>query len=167
MSLTLDYHAASWADMAPHTATLTALASEATTIVEFGVRGGVSTWALLDGLPDGGRLVSVDIDPDVPDKVPARVSDDPRWQLVLADDREPDIQRLLPERAELVFIDTSHEYHHTIRELEIAQQLYARVIALHDYHTRDVADAVHGFARRTGWTLTVEESEWGFAVLRR
>jgi hypothetical protein len=43
-------------DMFPHYRTLTSYARECLTIVEFGVRGGVSTWALLDGLPEDGYL---------------------------------------------------------------------------------------------------------------
>lgn len=151
--------------MEPHTATLTALAADAQTIVEFGVRGGVSTWALLDGLPADGTMTSVDIDQEVLSKIPDRVRDDPRWRLLIADDRATDVQ--LPDHADLVFIDTSHEYHHTVLELVIAHRLGAQVIALHDYALRDVADAVHGFVRLTGWRLTVEESQWGLAVIER
>lgn len=159
-------HARSWGDMVPHVATLTALASEARTIVEFGVRGGVSTWALLDGLHPDGSLTSVDIDPDCLDRVPARVSGDPRWVFIIADSTAPIND--LPPHADLVFIDTSHEYHATIHELDIARRLNAAVIALHDYNLPDVSDAVHGFLRRQPhYTLTVEPSEWGLAVLRR
>lgn len=165
--VTLAYHAASWADMVPHLATLTRLAGDARTIVEFGVRGGVSTWALLDGLPDDGQMVSVDIDEDVPAKLPERVTADPRWRLVIADDRAPDIQASLPSHADLVFIDTSHEYHHTLRELEIARRLGATTVALHDYALADVEDAVLGWLRRNRGTLTVEQSEWGLAVIAR
>lgn len=150
-----------WVDMVPHVATLSALAAEARTIVEFGVRGAVSTWALLDGLPSDGRMTSVDIDPDC--RIPERVANDARWRFICNDDRTA---ALSP--ADLVFIDTSHEYHHTIAELEIAGGLGATVIALHDYNLADVQDAVHGFQRRDPrWSLIVEQSQWALAVLRR
>lgn len=150
-----------WRDMQPHVETLTALAAEATTLVELGVRGAVSTWALLNGLPANGTMVSVDIDGTVVDTLPERVRNDPRWRIVIGDDLDAD----LPP-ADLVFIDTSHEYHHTIAELDLAVRLRAKVIVLHDYALPDVADAVHGFLRRTGGELVVEPSEWGLAVIR-
>lgn len=161
-------HARAWGDMVPHLSTLIALAAEARTVVEFGVRGGVSTWALLDGLHPDGSLTSIDIDADCLERVPARVSGDPRWTFVVADTTAPDIQAELPPHADLFVIDTSHEYHATIRELEIARRLNAAVVVLHDYNLADVEDAVQGFLRRQPhYTLTVEPSEWGLAVLRR
>lgn len=161
--MNLQEHAARFRDMGPHVATLTRLASEATTIVELGVRTGVSTWALLDGLPEDGRLVSVDL---MREGIPRRVTEDPRWTLVTGDDRDATVQAQLPN-AELVFIDTSHEYHHTLEELDLACRIGAKRIALHDWNLADVEDAVHGFIRRH-WTWRlwlVEPSEWGFVVL--
>lgn len=157
---TLADHARHWADMVPHLETLTSQASHATSVVELGVRGGVSTWALLDGLPADGRLVSVDIDHGC--LVPPRVRDDPRWTFIVGDDHAVNLPA-----ADLVFIDTSHEYHHTRDELALAERLGAKVIILHDYMLPDVADAVDGFVRRSDWWLAVEHSDWGLAVLRR
>lgn len=159
--MTLAEHAAKSVDMAPHVETLRALASECRTIVEFGVRTGVSTWALLDGLPENGRLVSVDIEDVTP---PERVTADPRWTLIVADDRT---LTDLPQ-ADLVLIDTSHEYHHTLAELTLAASLRARLIVLHDWNLPDVQDAVRGFMLRSGYGLhLIEPSEWGLAVLAR
>lgn len=178
--LTLAYHALSWADMVPHLATLTRYASEARVIVELGVRGAVSTWALLDGLPPDGRLVSVDSDPHVAERqphptalierykvlVPDRVADDPRWTLIIGDDRDRKVRNRLPS-CDLVFIDTTHEYEHTLAELRMAVGLGARRILLHDYATDDVARAIDTFRNGSSWRLTVEPSEWGLAVLER
>ena len=161
-------HAAEKRDMEPHVDTLADLAGEALVVVEFGVRTGVSTWAILEGLPTGGRLVSVDIDRDDTSMVPKRVLEDERLNLLVGDDRNTDTQARLPASADLVFIDTSHEYHHTVEELDLARRLDAKVIALHDYALTDVADAVHGFVRRhDNWSLEVEWSEWAMAILRR
>ncbi len=165
--MTLRSHAHRYVDMEPHVDTLLRLASKAPVIVELGVRGGVSTWAFLDGMPEDGRLVSVDIDPTVPDQVPSRVSGDPRWALIIGDDRIDTYQRQLPE-ADLVFIDTSHEYHHTAAELLLAQRLKADHIVLHDWCLTDVQDAVLGFVHRTRYEIEqVEDSRWGLVVLRR
>lgn len=158
--MNLNEYAAQWVDMVPHTATLTALARDAQTIVEWGVRGGVSTWALLDGLPSDGRMVSVDIDGTVP--VPDRVSGDPRWTLLIGDDRTVDVPV-----ADLVVIDTSHEYDHTLAELHKAAQLGAKRIALHDpIMFPDVDHAIAQFLPESAYRLErFEVSAWGLAVL--
>lgn len=157
---TLLDHARHYVDMVPHTDQLTALAREAARIVELGVRGGVSTWALLDGLPESGSMTSVDI-ADVTEILPERVMSDPRWRLVIGDDR-----RVPLPKADLWFIDTSHEYAHTLWELRLAERRDARVIALHDWALADVQRAIAEFNHDGRWTLEVHPSRWGMAVLR-
>jgi len=154
--------AADQVDMAPHIATLTKLARKCQTIVEFGVRGGVSTWALLDGLSETGRLYSVDI---IDCDVPPRVSDDPRWTFIVGNDTDPAVQRQLPDRADLVFIDTSHEYEHTCVELAFAQTLIPARIVLHDYVMADVLRAGTEFCEREGWRVIANEMPYGLATL--
>lgn len=165
--VTLQSHANRFRDMAPHVDTLTRLAKTAPVIVELGVRSGVSTWAFLAGMPEDGRLVSVDIDDTVTQKVPDPVRNDPRWTLTIGDDRLDTIQRSLPE-CDLAFIDTSHEYHHTVEELRFVKGLHPERIVLHDWNLPDVQDAVLGFVHRTRYDIEfVEDSQWGLVVLRR
>jgi predicted O-methyltransferase YrrM len=156
----------SWADvqvdMAPHYRTLTRQASECRTIVEWGVRGGVSTWALLDGLPPDGTLWSVDIIDCV---VPPRVSQDPRWFFLVGDDLDPDIGRRLPDHADLVFIDTSHEYEQTVGELAYALTLTPARITMHDYVMEPVRQAGDEFCAREGWRVVDNEMPFGLATL--
>lgn len=165
--ITLTEYAAKWVDMAPHIDALTAYASGAATIVEFGVRGGVSTWAMLKGLPPSGRIVSVDIDEDVYRMVPPWVLEDERLDVVIGDDLVVD----LPATAGLVVIDSGHEYQQTLDELERAVTLGPEMILLHDYlyaETPGVRQAVDEFtaANPIGWRLaTVHPSQWGLAVL--
>lgn len=161
--MSLHDHAAAFGDMVPHLETLSRFASRASCVVEFGVRSGVSTWALLDGLPKGSRLISVDVSAT---DLPERITHDKRWTFVLGDDRSVD----LPQGyADLVFIDTSHEYHHTLAELDIAASLRAEWILLHDYALPDVHDAVHGWlSRNPGYRLAlIEPSQWALAGLER
>lgn len=155
---TLAKHAALWVDMVPHIGQLRDLASRAATILEWGVRGGVSTWALLDGLPEDGRMVSVDIERH---PLPVRIEDDPRWSFVLGSDLDID-----HDPAELVFIDTSHEYDHTLAELRLADLLGARVVALHDWVEEPVQAAIREW-QSAAWSLEVMPSLWGLAILRR
>ena len=149
-------------DMAPHIATLTRWAREAKVIVEWGVRGGVSTWALLDGLPDDGVLWSVDIDRCT---VPPRVSSDPRWHFVVGDDLDPAIGAQLPDHADLVFIDTSHTYEQTVGELAYAARLTPARIVMHDFVMEPVARAAYEFMAREDWRLVDNELPFGLATL--
>lgn len=149
-------------DMAPHIATLTRYARDCEMIVELGVRGGVSTWALLDGLPDTGRLWSVDIIDCV---VPPRVSGDPRWTFIVGDDLDPDVQSRCPVAVDLVFIDTSHEYEHTVAELAWALTLRPSKIVMHDYVMDPVKRAGDEFCAREGWRVTANELPYGLATL--
>ena len=155
--------AADQVDMAPHIATLTRLARKCQTIVEFGVRGAVSTWALLDGLSETGQLYSVEINGN--HQMPPRVTGDPRWTLIIGDDTDPAVQRQLPDHADLVFIDTSHEYEHTCVELAFAQTLSPARIVLHDYVMADVLRAGTEFCEREGWRVVANEMPYGLATL--
>jgi predicted O-methyltransferase YrrM len=159
-------YARAWKDMEPHLGHLMDLASRARVVVEFGIRGAVSSWAILDGLPPDGVLVGVDINPDC--SVPERVRMDPRWTFVVGDSVKVD----LPRHADLVMIDSSHEYEQTVLELERAATLTPDVIALHDYLYADtpaVKQAVDEFvASDAPYALeVVHPSQWGLAVLRR
>ena len=149
-------------DMAPHIATLMRHASEASTIIEWGVRGGVSTWAILDAMPADGSLWSVDV---VDCVVPPRVSEDPRWVFLVGDDLDPAIQAQLPDRADMVFIDTSHTYEQTVGELAYALTLKPARIVMHDYVMPPVQQAANEFCAREGWRVVHNELPYGLATL--
>jgi len=161
----LTTHAAATADMVPHIATLYRLAAGADNIIEFGVRSAVSTWALLDGLSPDGHLHSYDIDERTRENVPERVYLDPRWHLHLCDSLDAERPPVPPD---LVFIDTSHEYHQTLAELQLAGSWGTPLIVLHDWALPDVQDAVRGFCDRSAYRIAgIEESQWGLAWLRK
>lgn len=156
-------HARRTVDMAPHVDSLCELARGATVALDLGVRTGVSTWALLDALPEGGVLWSVDREP--PD-CPARVTQDPRWRFVHGDDNDPTTWDELPDHVDFVFLDTSHEYPHTLHELRRCAALGPGIIALHDWALEPVQRSVREFLEESYYVLGgVEDSEWGMAWL--
>jgi len=162
----LEAYARQWVDMVPHLGHLMDLASTARVVAEFGVRGAVSSWAILDGLPEDGRLYSVDTDPLCP--LPPRVTSDPRFKFIVGDS----VTVPLPKHVGFVMIDSSHEYDQTVRELDRAASLNPVVIALHDYlyaDTPDVKRAIDGWLEGdVPYVLeVVHPSTWGLAVLRR
>jgi hypothetical protein len=85
-------------------------------VLELGVRGGSSTVALLAGLEErGGMLWSVDVDPASAAVFPNHA----QWCFVLADsqDERPVVGAGLPEKLDVLFIDTIHTYEQVRGEL--------------------------------------------------
>ena len=167
--ITLREYANAWIDMAPHIDQLARYARDKKTIVEFGLRGAVSTWAMLDAMPEDGNLYGVDIDPNVP--LPPRVRDDPRFHLIIGDAATVPLPI---DYADMVMIDASHEFAPTVAELTRAALLRPEIICCHDYlyrHTPQVRMAIDGYVspgyqRDEPYGLAkVHPSEWGLAVL--
>lgn len=97
-------------------------------VLELGTRTGVSTIAWLYGLEStGGVLTSIDID-----ERPA-IGDHEAWTFIQGDDLDPAITSTLAP-ADIVFIDTSHLYDQTVKELNVYRWLVkpGGVIVLHD-----------------------------------
>jgi len=95
---------------------LYAWARHATKVIELGVRGGNSTSALLAALEGRGELWSVDI---AQPAVPAYWHSLPFWHLLVTDDQSPAAVAFCPDNADVLFIDTSHYYAHTVAELSL------------------------------------------------
>jgi predicted O-methyltransferase YrrM len=109
-------------------------------IIELGVRGGNSTAALLAGIGHGGgELWSVDI---AEPEVPAHWRGLARWHLLVADDQSPEAVAFCPEAVDLLFIDTSHFYGHTLAELRlyVPKVVPGGVVLLHDTDRREWPD---------------------------
>ena len=167
--ITLREYADAWLDMAPHIDQLADYARGCRTIVEFGVRGAVSTWAMLSTMDPDGKLYGVDIDPDPP--VPPAVCTDKRFKLIVG---EAATVKLPVKHADLVMIDASHEFVATVAEIARAATLTPDFILVHDYlyrETPQVARAVDGYdhagyLRDEPYRLShVFKSHWGLAVL--
>ncbi len=97
-------------------------------VIELGTRSGVSTVAWLYGLSKtGGRLTSIDIDE------PPDIRAHGCWEFIRGDDCTPEVLTQL-DPADIVFIDTSHTYVHTLRELNLYRWLVkpGGRIVLHD-----------------------------------
>lgn len=155
----------------------TAAAYDAPVIVELGVRAGYSTSALLAAAHrKAGMLWSVDIG-DI--YVPPAWHDDERWRFRRGDDLDPQVQRLLPKGIDVLFIDTSHDYSHTLAELRTYAPRIWRdgVILLHDTHwdtgntelvtpTGPVACAIIDYCDETGLEWEDRPGSYGLGVIR-
>lgn len=123
-------------------------------VIELGVRGGESTIAFLaalqktDGLPvrrtQTGRLWSCDVAPlQLPiAQLEGKIA---HWEFVAGDDRE--LLDAAPATCDVLFIDTSHEYEHTLWELENygARVRAGGYIVLHDTELPAVREAIDAY----------------------
>ena len=104
-------------------------------VVEVGVDSGGTSTHILTALDRNGegQLYSVDINPEVGSKVP-----DPlraRWTLRIEDALTVE----LPDRADVIFEDGSHELVFTREILTRLKTLNPRVILSHDYYTHETS----------------------------
>ena len=126
-------------DINEHLPTFVRLVDElqASHVIELGTRSGVSTIAWLWALTGTeGRLTSIDLSPR-PD-----IGDYDHWTFIRGDDLDPTIVSQL-DPADIVFIDTSHLYSQTVKELNVYRWLVrpGGVIVLHDTENRIPEDA--------------------------
>lgn len=144
-------------------------------VIELGSRTGVSTVAWLYALEStGGRLTSVDLDARPP------IGDWPNWRHIVGDDCDPSVLAQL-EPADIIFVDSSHHYNHTRRELNLYRWLVKSggVICLHDTElpypegtappqdpSFPVKKAVREFVAENGFEWTNSPECWGFAVVK-
>lgn len=142
-------------------------------VIELGTRTGVSTIAWLYGLEStGGRLTSIDIDakPDI--------DDHPSWTFIQGDDLAPAITSAL-EPADIVFIDTSHLYDQTVKELNVYRWLVkpGGLIVLHDTELEipegapmrprfPVKKAVVEFVEAEGYEWQNIPECWGLGIIQ-
>ena len=122
-------------DMCSYAPILRRLASHGNSVVEMGVRGVVSSWALLLGLHEapvtsGSKwLVSVDKAP-IDFKAPMKTGRACGVNVTFVQHDSATV--LLPPSYDLLFIDTMHAYPHLKRELNAHAHAARRYIALHD-----------------------------------
>lgn len=110
-----------WSDIQEYLPFLydTARSYDGVRVLELGSRKGNSTLAFLAAAEEaGGHVWSSDI---------KNVIQDPeglapwwpheRWSFICGDDMDSSVQSLLPAQVDVFFLDTSHEYEHTLGEL--------------------------------------------------
>lgn len=111
------------------------VALDAKRVCELGVRGGVSTVAWLEGLRrTDGHLWGVDIEP-------APFTHE-RMTFIRGDDCDPETVIQVPWDLDVVFVDSSHLYAHTRREIELWLPRLAEGGAM-VFHDVDIERFVH------------------------
>lgn len=140
----------SWSDIQYHLPFLKAEAENFTApvIIELGVRSGNSTRAFLAAAEAGqGEVWSVDIEPPA---TPAHWASLDRWHLLVADDISQEAQDWLPQKCDVLFIDSGHAYEHTLKELNLYVQRVkpGGVVLMHDTEWEPGPDGTENGCRR-------------------
>lgn len=164
-----EYLSSRWSDVQAHLPRFYEAAKG--TVLELGVRFGVSTTAFLAGVEThGGTVWSVDHDPACADRF-----DHPQWRFVLADSR--DIAKVLksgmPAAIDTLFIDTGHTFEITLSELNIWGPLVnpGGVMLLHD--TEDgmtapgVINAMEYYCNLHDLTYELVSESYGLGIIRK
>jgi cephalosporin hydroxylase len=144
-------------DIHEHLPALYQLATRSETIVEFGVRSGNSTIALLAGLEPmlGGRMYSYDLNPPA---FPTPAPEAATWFFTQADTATlPGI----PD-CDLLFIDTLHTCDQVRAELQYADRV-RRWIAFHDtqlFGTRDESPGTGPGIMHAIFEFLADHPEW-------
>ena len=147
-------------------------------VIELGVRTGQSTGAFLAAIEAvGGELWSADITPPA---VPAWWHGLEFWHFTSGDDLHPAVTAALPAQCDVLFIDTSHEYDHTLEELRtyVPRIRPGGTGLFHDTQffppghdcgkpQGDVARALGTYCAETGLSWQNRAGWYGMGVLRR
>ena len=150
-------------------------------VLELGARRGNSTLAFLAGAAEsGGHVWSCDVENVLryPDGIgPWR--DSPHWTFVRGDDMHPSVRAALPAGVDVFFLDTSHEYEHTLAELRAYMPRVAPggVALFHDTrifgtwsekgdNIPPVARALDDYCAGAGMSWENLDGEYGLGVIR-
>lgn len=148
---------------------------DARRVLELGTRTGVSTLAWLYALEGSGSLTSVDLDGRPP------IGNYDHWQFIQGDDMDPAIiAKVSNPPPDIVFLDTSHHYQHTRRELATYRWVVrdGGVIICHDTEVArpegaplgdpafPVRRAIEEFCRDNGFTWVNVSGCNGLGIIR-
>lgn len=157
-----------WSDIQGHLFTL--FKAGCGNVLELGVRGGVSTAALLYGVEKhGGNVWSVDFDP----RCWQAFDGHPQWNFICADTLDFDsIRNKFPKgivELDILFIDSSHKYDRLKKELTLwvpHLRTGGRVL-IHDvFSFPDMAKAAEEYAAEYDLIYTTREGSNGLGILR-
>jgi hypothetical protein len=148
-------------DINEHLPTLNRYATECESILELGVRGCISSWALLNGLLQNNKqskylflndITHCDIELLLNVTQNGRVEVNYQW----INDLDLNLQR----NFDLTFIDTWHVYGQLKRELAKFSKITNKYIILHD----TTVDEIYGETIRNGWNATVQSFQTGIPI---
>ena len=155
-------------DIIEHLRTLIILAGECNHITEMGVREGVSTFALIDGLKKGS-LTSYDVVYPPPENLIVMYENafdkGIRFRFILGDST-----KIKMEETDLLFIDTLHTNKQLTKELKLHSDKVGRYIVLHDTESckKELWPVVQKLVKKGIWKIkTHYKNNNGLTILER
>jgi predicted O-methyltransferase YrrM len=172
-----------WSDIQEYLPFLyeTAKSYDKVRVLELGTRTGNSTVAFLAAAEAvNGHVTSVDIDPLHPEM--HFLAECPRWTFIQGSDLEVQV----PLEVDVLFIDTSHEYEHTLAELRAyipgvrgtalfhdtnvywnaARTVVSSLVPLHGEKIPPVTQALDDYCKETGLSWENLPGEYGLGMIR-
>jgi len=149
-------------DINEHLPTLYKYATKCESVVELGVRGCISSWALSYGLLNNNssnkkKILLNDISPcDINELLHVTKNVDIEVKYEWINDLELDIK----EKVDLTFIDTWHVYGQLKRELDKFSLITNKYIIMHD----TTVDEIYGETIRCNYNLAEQLKQSGFSV---
>ena len=150
-------------------------------VLEFGTRTGNSTLAFLAAADAvDGHVTSVDIENVVLNAEGMRPwRGHPRWTFIHGDDTREAVHAQLPPEVDVLFIDTSHEYEHTLYELHAFMprvvpggiglfhdtNLYMNTSGQIDDDFPQVSKALNEYCKQTGQSWENITGEYGLGYI--
>jgi len=136
------------------------------TVLELGLGAGESAEAMLKALPKNGHMWSMDIAKCKAVSIKLASEYNGKWDFLAEVD---DINARWKETVDMVYIDTSHTYEQTLKELEKFAPYASRFIVLHDTASNPpVREAIVEFLTDDKkWAWAEWSHEFGLAMLMR
>lgn len=120
-------------DINEHLPTLYGYAKQCERVLELGVRGVVSSWAIAKGLAENEKAVkSLHVNDLEPCAIDELVEVSGRAGVTVTHEWKNDLELEVSERVDMTFIDTWHVYGQMKRELEKFSGVTDRYIVMHD-----------------------------------
>jgi hypothetical protein len=148
-------------DINEHLPTLCKYAAKCETIIETGVRGCVSSWALVYGLLNNRKPTKKILLNDItPCNIHKLLDATQNLDIDVRYIWKNNLQLNIEGNVDMVFIDTWHVYAQLKRELEKFSKITNKYIIMHD----TTVDEVYGETIRMGGDATRQSIESGFPV---
>lgn len=147
----------------------TVIGSESKTILELGVGDAYSTIALLSAVKDTRGIVwSIDKRIWIPGIIRiqnALFVEIQKWRFILSDDIE--YAKNWNLMVDVLYIDTSHQYEHTLKELELYSNYVRKggIVLLHDTLLTGEWDGAPARVKDAIDTFLLKNSRWKFKEL--
>lgn len=120
-------------DINEHLPTIYKYAKECESIIELGVRGVVSSWALVNGLSENGKSIKKILLNDIePCDIDALLNESNDTGVDISYEWKNDLDLDIVENVDMTFIDTWHVYAQLKRELDKFSKVTNKYIIMHD-----------------------------------